>query len=64
MRSSLYYCKVCFVRFILSVKGVVTAFTIVDGKHDTEWSKNIRTQDAVANSRTESTETYIVYRGK
>jgi len=48
MRSSLYYCQVCFVRVILSVKGEVTAFTIVDGKHDTDWSKNIRKQHAVA----------------
>jgi hypothetical protein len=44
MRSSLYYGKVCFARSILSV----TAFTIADGNHDTKWSKNIRTQHAVA----------------
>jgi len=48
MRSSLYYCEVCFARIVLRVKGQVTASTIVDGKHDTEWSKNIRTQHAVA----------------
>jgi hypothetical protein len=48
MRSSLYYGEVCFARSILSVKGHVTAFTIVDGKHVTELSKNIRTQQAVA----------------
>jgi len=48
MRSSLYYCEVCFVHVILSVKGEVTAFTTVDGKHDTEWSKNIRTHHVVA----------------
>jgi hypothetical protein len=48
MRSSLYYGKVCFARSILSVKVHVTVFTIVDGKHDKEWSKNIRTKQAVA----------------
>jgi len=48
MQSSLYYVEVCFARSILSVKRQVTAFTIVDGKHDIKWSENIRTQQAVA----------------
>jgi hypothetical protein len=48
MRSSLYYGEVCFALSLLSVKGQITAFAIVDGKHDREWSKNIHTQQGVA----------------
>jgi len=48
MRCSFYYGEVCFAHNILSVKGQVTAFNIAENKHDTEWSKNIRTQQAVA----------------
>jgi hypothetical protein len=48
MCSSLYYGEVCFALSLLSVKGQITAFTILDGKHDTKWPKNIHTQQAVA----------------